>query len=519
MTIATEDPNDPNKSKESLEDLESSLQQAAPEVSQPAPADEASQPQDAPKEVVKNYTLTRPVIKDMPEDKTKIDEDVLIPLPSDTTSGVVESMNNVRERVDASDEAVSWYRTLDESIKRIAPGAGLFEDVLGDPNADWRQSLEHNGTQVGGIARPKFSRGKGTRMSSERMLLSMRTKLNLGAPINVPLYATGIHATCKPLSEREILALWTEVIANPLRMGRRTHGMLFSSTQAYTERAIFNAWYESLDSLSVGELSKPELMDLVKLSDMPIIAHAVATSLYPNGLPFKRAVWTEDGLPDREIEQILDISKTVWFNHKHFSQEQLSHMTHRMEKTTNIKQVKEYQDSFRYPNRINEIVIDEDLKIHLAEPNLTQYFMAADRWIEGLHQEAINILGEKASEGEKAGKVDQLAKVGRLCKYSHYVKAIEDSGDLYDTPEAINQGLELLSASDHGSQLFYEGVTNFIEQSQIALVAVTSYNEFEDKVTMGSKFPRLVPIDATSTFFLVVEQKLHGIVSRERAVI
>lgn len=496
-------------------DLDSQLtmgeERAAPDFTQPEIAEEANLPK-----ANKNYTLVDPMNKPMPEDASRIDTDVCIPVLPDTATRVNEQLEKLRaSEIDRTEETKDWVTTLLESIDS-SPGAGLFEDRLDDPDADWRQRMEYAGSYVGGIARPKIGPIAGTRMSHKRMILATRARMGLGAPVNSSFFSSGFSATSEPMTEREIVRVWARIIDNAEKLGRRTHGMLFSNTQVYTEQAIFEEWLKLVAETSVRDMELSSLVDVMSIFDMPSIAHTLASSFYPNGVPFVRSVWTEDGrLPKQEIRQILNIDKCIVFDNSMLDDAQRDHMAKRIKGSVTMEQVKKYQDSLTYRNRQEIIDIGDGVKVHLTTPSLRQYFETGHKWIMELNQIVKEAMGEKVGEGTRQKYLDHLQRTSRLCKYAHFVKRVEVDDEIYDAEDGIKQLLETFSSADWIAEKFYRGVSDYINASQIAIVATTSYNEYEDRVTAGSRFPRLIPLDATSVFFQWVEQKLRGIVSRE----
>jgi hypothetical protein len=466
---------------------------------------------------VKNHQLDFPMVREYPEDDRRLDTDVLIPILPDTPAAIEKRLETLRgNSLDKTEETQSWVETILESFKS-SPGAGLFEDRLDDPEAKWVQRILHKGGQVGGIGKPSMKTGGTTELASRRAVLAARARLNIGAPINTTFVNSGFSATSEPISEREIVRLWSRIIGNADRLGRRTHGMLFSNSQVYTEQAVYEEWLGSLAMTSIKDLDLSKLVDILVIDDMKIISHAVATSMYPNGLPFVRAVWSDDQtLPKKEIKQVLDISKCLVIDESSLTQEQLDHLVRRREDDTTVEQVKKYQDSLVFRNRNSVVELDEGIKVTLRTPTLRQYFETGDRWISELNQIAREALGDKITDGSRNKYVEKLQRASRLCKYAHYVKSVEIDDTVYETDSGIRQLLEAFSARDWVAEKFYTGITDYINASQLSIVATQSFNEYEDKVTLGTKFPRLIPLDATSIFFQLVEQKLRGIVSREK---
>jgi hypothetical protein len=463
-------------------------------------------------EQAKNYVIATDLVQPISEEALKKFDGIMIPILPDTAGRVNDDMDTSKiGEVDVSEDSVNWYQTLLNGF-RSHPAHGVFEDALADPNADWRNTLTFNGQNIN-IGRPKFSnKGKGSKMSSERLMLSVRSRLNLGAPIQIPLPGSGFYATIKPLGEDEIIAIWREILAETIKLGRVTHGLMFSNNQVFSARAIVQAWIRTMVETTVSDLPKENIIDHITINDLPIIAHSVATSIYPNGFPMTRAIFTDDKLPKEEISQLIDIRKCLFMNAKMFKDDQLSHMVKRMDSPMTIKSIKDYKDQFVF-NQNPVVDIGDSVKLHLSTPTLREYFDSGEKWVNDITATVHEALGANPEEGTRMQYISQLALASRLRQYSHYVKAIEEDGELYTTRENVDKVLSALSASEDTSKKFYKAVSDYINNGQVSLIATTSVNEYEDKLT-GNKWPRLMPLDPISIFFQLVEQKLLGITSR-----
>uniref|UniRef100_A0AAU7PEZ6 Uncharacterized protein n=1 Tax=Burkholderia phage vB_BgluM-SURPRISE13 TaxID=3159457 RepID=A0AAU7PEZ6_9VIRU len=486
-----------------------------PDLTMPDETQVAIDPQNVqlPKQD-KNYDSGKtPLMTDAAEDDLKPFQGVLIPMLPDNASRVNDDMTTSKMGdVDVHEESVDWYQTLLNGFRSV-PAHGVFEDALADPNAEWRNALSFNSQNIN-VGRPKFSnRGRGSKMSSERLMLSVKARLGLGSPVQVPLVGSGFYGTVKPLEEVDIIRLWREVIAEPIKLGRATHGLMFANNSVFTAKAVYESWAASLVETTVSDLPAENLPDHITINDLPLIAQSIATSIYPNGFPMSRAVFTEDTkLPKEKISQIIDLRKALFMNRKMFKDEQLAHMTKRIEQPMTLKQIKEYKDQFVF-NQNTIVDIGEGVKLHLYTPSLREYFDSGEKWINEIQASVHEALGADADEKKRMQYISQLAKASRLRQYSHYVKSIEEDGELYTTRENVDKVLTSLSASDEVSQKFFKAISDYINNTQVAIIATTSVNEYEDAQS-GDKWPRLIALDAISVFFQLVEQKLLGITSR-----
>ena len=462
----------------------------------------------------KNWETKKPLVSPISDEEKAKFKGVEIPVLADAGSAVDEHIQMAQiASLDITEESVNWYAGLMNGFKSH-PAKGLFEDALANPNAHWVDALYHQDQPIN-QGRPKFNnKGRSSSMSSERLQLSIRSRLGLGSPVQEPMMASGFYATVKPLGEDEIINLWREIIANPVKLGRITHGLLFSNISVFTAREVYMAWARNVSGTTVSDLPLENLADHLDVNDLTLIAHSLITGIYPNGFPLTRSVFYADtGMPKEEISQLIDVRKALVMDSNCYTEEQKAHMAKRIETPTTLKQVKEYREQFKHLT--NTVVqIDDEIKIHLHTPSLREYFESGEKWINEITTSVDNALGKSAEINERLPLISKLAKSSRLRQYAHYIKSIQEGDEVYTTRENVDKTLVSLSMDDEISSKIYKAVSDYINQTQVAIIATTSVNEYEDTKS-GERWPRLIPLDPISVFFQLVEQKLRGIMSRE----
>lgn len=463
----------------------------------------------------KNYTIGKPLVNDVDPETLGKFQGVKISMLGDTGSRIDADLegNSGNTRFDVNENSVKWYNTLMQGFA-AHPAKGIFEDALANPDARWNNALKVNEMSLA-IGRPRFNnKGRGSQMSSERLTMSVRAQLGMGSPVQVPLYASGFHVTNKPLEEIEILGMWSKIVNDIVKLGRNTHGIIFSNNQVITAKCVAEAWKDAMMDTTVQDIDKDNLFRHISINDLPSIAVSMATALYPNGFPITRAVFNENSsLAKGEISQIIDVSKSIFLDENKLALEQKLHMAKRRESQMTIKTVKEYTDQFKF-NQVSVIEIDEKIKLHLSTPSLQDYFDSGEKWISEIQASVVDALGEKAEPGARIPHISRLANATRLRQYSHYVQSIEEDGELYSSRDNVDRVLNTLSASNEISFKVYKAIADYIENTQVSIVATTSVNKYEDTKT-GEMWPRLIPLDAMSTFFQLAEQRSVGIASRQ----
>lgn len=485
------------------------------ETGNEAPAQGLEQTVDLPDVLTQklNYELSAPIMLPMDESKRARFDGVEIMALGDMASAVSQTIEGTNFEVDQSEAAQDFFTNLMEGF-RSHPSKGIFEDVLSNPNADWRNSIKFDGRSIN-QGRPNYkNQGRNNgQMSSDRLVMSIRSRMGIGAPAQTPLMASGFYVTHRPLEEADIINLWREVLTETIRLGRVTHGLIFSNNQVFVCRAIVKAFIDTMIDTTVSNLNKDDILDNISINDVPTIAQSLASAIYPNGFPMSRPVFTEkSNLPKEQVSQMIDIRKALVIDRTQFADEQLAHMVNRLAKPMTLKQVKEYREAFKF-NHPTVVDLGNDVKLHLRTPSVREYLDSGEKWITEITSTVTAALGSEPTDRDRASFISKLAQSSRLRQYAHYVASIEEDGELYTTRENVDRVLTSLSADNETSERYYKAISDYINATQVAVIATTSLTEYEDEAS-GKKWPRLIPIDAISTFFQLVEQKLRGITQR-----
>lgn len=385
--------------------------------------------------------------------------------------------------------------------------SGAYTRSARRQTARWEQQVSHNGNEMA-ISKPKMGE-PGDKLVGDRAFERMRSMMGFAETVRIPLWHSGVWITIRGPSDRDLIALISQMRREAGTVGRTTTGAALSNQVAmhadtltmFLRNYIVETSYYSLE----------ELFTIIKAQDFDTMLAGLAASIYTRGFEFVRVVGSRGENDEYEtVRARLNIPKSMWTDTNMLTDRQRSHMTLRASGSMTKQSVEEYQKGFvSISPRICTYVLStgKEVKIELTPPFLYEFINAGHAWIEELQNLVTRTLGTDADETLRNTEIAKLARATYLRMYSHWVTSIEVDGTSTTDREqgALPRLLDELSADDLVINKFPLDVGQYIDDTTVSLVATTALTE--DEANSHKRFPQLVPINILATFFQLLSQK------------
>lgn len=378
-------------------------------------------------------------------------------------------------------------------------------------DAEWRQMLEFNGQPLS-IAKPKIG-DAGEKLVGERAVERMRSQMGFAETVRVPLWHSGVWVTIRGPSDRDLIALFTQMRRDVSTLGRTTTGAVLSNQTVIHADTLIQFLRNYIVETSYHSLE--EVLGIVKAQDFDQLMTGLAAAIYTRGFEFVRVLGDRgDNGEFNLVRARLSIPKCMWVDKSMLSERQIRHMTLRASGSMTKQAVEDYQNGFpKNSNRIRPYVLStgREVKIELAQPFLHEWLANGQLWIAELQELVTRTLGIEADEETRSKEISKLARSTYLRLYSHWVVGIEVGGISTSDREqgAIDKLLDELSSDDNVINQFPADVGEYIDDTTVSMVATTALTEAE--AATHKRFPHLVPINVLATFFQLLSQKARRI--------
>lgn len=435
--------------------------------------------------------------------ETHLDQEVDI-LTSNPNVGTVEGP-----------KGALWERIIEAGGVTVRPLNAQYEATVSREGSEFHQGVKTNDGLMG-LTTPSY-KDNIEKMTPEAALLRVRAVLGQGSLVSIPLVHSGIWIQIRTPSNGAIIELRRQLMEERISLGRQTHGMVLANASSYTQRYVLDMAMDHLQSTTLKDGTPERVRAKILALDFPLIVWGLACALYPSGFEYTKALLSKEGIQEAQYETgLIDVKKLLWVDNVAMDERQRRHMASRNRGSVTDDMVETHQKSMRMAEgRTIDILPQPDstpgeLKVTLGIPTAVRMLEAGEQWILGLTDIIERTLtGDRTDDRRRNEAIIEHARITQLRQYAHWVTSVTLLDRTFDDKDWIAKFLDNLSENEVASQQLLKGVRDYIDDATVALIAIPSSN---GAVVGPNRFPRLIPIDALSTFFTLFMQRASRLI-------
>lgn len=436
--------------------------------------------------------------------------------PTDAVGRSIEKWPNIESE---DEETANHARHLFSAVSRSLP-SGIYDDLFKE-DGDWQQSIEHQGSNLE-VATPRLKEfgGYGKNLTGERALNRINTLMGTGALIQTPLWHSGFWLWLKPPTNSQLLDLEEMISSEKIRLGRDKNGLTFSNASVYIVQILSNFLIGQIYDVTLEDSDLNTILSKIKITDWFRLVHSLAVTIYPNGYSMSIPC-TADIESCQHVEKVhANLSKMFWNDRRALSPEQRAHMANRRG-AMKAEDIATYTSTGRFASD-SLIQITDEIAIRLRVPSVADYLQSGVTWVDGIVEAVEGMFDDRSIDANARERIiERHAQATVLREYEHWVKQIElsDSKETISDPADISRVLEALSAVPSHGRKFREGISKYIDNVTISIVAVPRFKcpKCGKESNEGQTFERhpfLVPLDPVKLFFTLRDRRLSHISTR-----
>lgn len=447
-------------------------------------------------------------------DKTKAPWKYQIPLGGynhtiDETNQLTENSYYTRE--DATYDQ-SWAEAVALAQEDNISGT-FFGDSLTRSGSNWGVKVEHEGQRLG-AHRPKAGpTGEGEKVVGLKAVSKVQALLGLGGMVKVPLWHSGIYISLKAPTDIQLLNFYETISREKIEMGKNTAGLIFSNSSSYVNSAIYDLAVDCIYETSVKDVAIADLKDIVLMNDFPIIAWALAYTIFPNGYSYVRPCIVNPESCQHVVESLLDIGKLLWVDRSSLNEKQRKHMALVPRTQVTKEQVLAYQEEFQ-KHSSNQYDSDNGISVVFKQPTVSEHLESGQRWIAELDNIVRDVFEDEVKQDRINHYITERASLTKLRSFTHYVKhiAYTDDNSTSDDPETLERLMDQLSSSPEIVNGVATKLNEFIDNSAVALIGLPRVpcpkckKEPQDDI---EAHPWIIPLNPVRLFFKLRDRKLQ----------
>lgn len=455
----------------------------------------------------------------------------VINLPSALDEDINEALNRT-PNVELADTMSTrrWKEVVKDSTSFNIVGEGLV-GAFRTKGRSFSNHHEYNGKDLNArkaIAKPM----EGQILTGERAMIRVINKLNMGTVFQVELWHSGLHVTLKPPVETEIINLHNSLLADGIKFGRASYGLIHSNYTAFvTDKLVKFAMDHIFETTAHPEkgVSITAIPHHIVCQDIPILLWGLACSMYPRGFNYRRACVSNPETCNHVVEEKLNISKLIYTSMTNLTDWQKNMMSSRQPNVKETADLKRYREELVIAQSRRVTVNEgtsEEVSFILRTPTIAEYLESGHVWINDIVNNVERVMGSDASQADREQQMDRHGNATMMRQYIHWVDSIEERETPESQPNIINdresiaKTLNVMSASDRIREFFMNEVTRYINESTVSLIGIPVYDcPVCGKTQEGGKhYPEhteVIPLDVIQVFFDLISQILTKIQQRE----
>lgn len=439
--------------------------------------------------------------------------DLLIPIVAlrETLKDFVELLANYPNLdTDKTEYDRDWRSNLFAGAA-ACPGEGAFISTANRETAAWRQFVEYDGNKLW-ASKPVFgSSDSSQKLTGERALIKVVGALGLGTMVQVPLWHSGIWVSLKAPSAANLMILDRQLADEKGVLGRETNGLIYSNRAVYMNKLVLDFIADHVYETNIKDFNpndKEALYRLIRMTDIPSLVWGFVCTMYPKGYHLQQPCSTGPDRCTHISKLMINLGKIHWVDTTAVTPAMRKHMGNRVAKYTE-ETILQYQSDREFTE---PLVLNDKAKIVFHTPSVQSYIESGYRWITEITGLIDRSFTTTLTDEERDQYLQNQSVLSTLRQYGHWIKSfhLEDDLVIEDT-ETMEPIISEISLNDTMAERFFAGISKFIDNATMAIVAIPRTNCpacGEPMAEEDKKYPNLLAIDALNVFFTLLAQRL-----------
>ena len=467
-----------------------------------------------------------------PSDKeVTIDEAlVLLNANENTIEADVSKLPNLQQGSLKDNE--TYATALVKGLEHLMNGS-VFTGRLSDEESEWTNRPTYDDKPIT-ASRLKAKDSAGI-TSGEAAVMKVKARMGLGSIVPIPLWHTGGWVTLKAPSNASVLELNRRIAQEKITLGRITNGMVFSNTGIYIQSYVVNFVLAHVYDTSFGTKDAEELKKILLVTDLPSLIWGMVCSMYPDGYELREPCVAQITKCSHISEGKVNIARLRVVDTSKLSEEQMRHMSRRTATFTTLE-LEKYQNDFVHATKTITMTVADDMSVTLSVPSISEYEQVGFNWVDSTVKMVDQAFRIPLKGDSRNQYITEQGRLTTLRQFSHWIKELDigtsEEPETITDRDTIDAILSDFSADEKIRTFLLNSIGEYIDSSTIAVIGYPNTNcpscdlrygdsvkvseekGAPDEVIRGDKVPEFIPLDMTTTFFTLCEQRIQSTVNR-----
>lgn len=414
----------------------------------------------------------------------------------------------------SGDALDDWAAAFQQALSTTLYPDDYFERALQNSGGRWDQHITTDTGEHRGMGKPKLNKvADGETLSGLEAILKVASVTGTGTTVLVPLPHTGIWLTIKTPTLDEITELDARIAERKVDLGRSTRGMVFSNHQVYINKELVDFVLRHTIDCNVVDWNPERLKSLIRQTDLPILAWAMAYAIYPNGFPISQPCTYDTTKCMHISEKMVALNRLFRVDNAKLTSKQRTRLNMIRQKNS-PETLKAFNDEWSIPET-SSFQLNDQTKIVFKIPTIEEHLIAGDRWVSDIVENTERVLGPNVSPRDRNEYIRKQSVASVAMQYIHWIDSFlidEDGGQAtIKDPEAIQNIMMGLSSEPEIVNQLVSAIIKYVNDVTVALIAIPNYpcpkcKKWHRTEQSASKY--LIPLDPVTSFFTLLQLKL-----------
>lgn len=361
--------------------------------------------------------------------------------------------------------------------------------------------------------------------NTDRVVAALMRKMEIGNPIVVRMWHSGIVFSFNPPDKAERIAMVDRLNSAHLDTLRRTNGLIHGTSSYYANRIIINEFMKHVTAANIEKSLWNDVYDLIDHRDIQFMAWAIMAASHPRGYKLVETcgglkevkmddgtpVLREDGQPKKTVcgavhEDIIDFKLIVVMDDTMFTEWQRTFIARPLDenKPATREDIMKYQSEGEM-HKSDDIVIDDELSVTIKAPNAGLHIEIGEDWINSVEQAVNDVINVDADEDTRNEYINRQLDATAAMDVAHWVSGFWYGGEEIKDREGINRIFRALGNNETLRTDLFDRIRKGMVKRLAAVCAVPTFkcpkcNNLSNVIQHnGTAF--YTPLDMVSRFF------------------
>ena len=368
--------------------------------------------------------------------------------------------------------------------------------------------------------------------NADRVTAALMRKLDIGIPIVVRLWHSGIVFSINPPSKADRIQIVDKLNQAHLQCLRRTNGLIHGTSAYYANRIIINEFMKHVTASNIDRSNWAAISSIMDHRDIQFMALGLMMASHTRGYKlieqcggFKsvldadgKPVINDEGKEKKTIcahkhESVIDFNLMYAIDNSMFTEWQKELISRKIDENNpvTLEDIEKYQ-SQGLMHAEERIEIDEELSVIVKAPKAALHIEIGEEWIDSVERAVDDIISANADDETKNEYINRQLEATASMDVAHWVIGFDFNGEIIDEREGINRVFRGMANNEKLRDDLFDKIREKMAKRLAAQPAVPTgqcpdCKSWSHEVA-GLGTPFYTPIDMVSRFFTLTARSL-----------